>query len=372
MRSLFISDRSFSQREHAMLRRLEVGLVDEGVIVTRAVPESCLKLLEGGLSPGIGYSDTGWSIMRGFRANAVIQKLRGDMATASDTLSRTPVDIVHAWGEACWPLAIDVACELGAALALEVWSAASLAHIRETERRARRLTDSGCRGEWFAPDALVSEALRSRKASWTIRETAWGVHLPTEWNPPNAERTPTVAVICREKVDQSVAIALLTALADPRLVEAMIFIDSAAIDAQPELWRAADRLGLLDRLSVLDTLEAHRELILKVDALALPDPAGEHRSIMLDAMAQGVAVVTSSDSLIEDAIDTTTCLLVDSPAGWRDALLKALHPAERAHLGHSARGYISEKRLAHQHVRRVLDAYTALAPEPIAFRGFDS
>ena len=355
-----------------MLRRLEVGLVDEGVIVTRAVPDSCLKLLDGGLSAGIGYADSGWSLMRGFRANAVIQKLRGDASTAGETLARTPVDIVHAWGEGCWPLAIDVACELGAALALEVWSAASLDQIRETERRARRLTDGGCRGEWFAPDALMADAIRGRRAEWNIREAAWGVHLPSECSPPPAERTSTIAIICRERVDPDIGIALLTALADPRLADTMIFIDSAAIDAQPELWRTADRLGLLDRLSVLDTLEAHRDLILKVNALAMPDPAGEHRSILLDAMAQGVGVLTSPHPLIEDAIDGRTCVLVSSASAWRDAILRVLDPVERVRLSDSSRRYITERRLAHQHVKRVLDAYIALAPEPFAFRGLDN
>lgn len=357
-----------------MLRRLEVGLVDEGVIVTRAVPESCLKLLEGGLSPGIGYADSGWSLLRSFRAAAVIQKLTSDASTAGDTLARTPVDIVHAWGEECWPLAIDVACELGAALALEAWSAASLDRVRDLERRGKRLIENGCRCEWFAPDTPTADALRARRATWNIRETAWGVHLPAEQALRTREQgeSSTIAIICRERVDPAIGIGLLTALADPRLADAMIFVDAAAIDAQPELWGAADRLGLLGRLSVLDTLEAHRDLILKVDVLALPDPAGEHRSIMLDAMAQGVAVLTNPDPLIQDAIDARTCLHVTSPAAWKDALVRAVNPSERARLAQSARAYIAEQRLAHQHVRRVLDAYTALAPEPIAFRGVDT
>lgn len=374
MRSLIICDRSFAQREHAMLRRLEVGLVDEGVIVTRAVPQSCLRLLEGGLSAGIGYAETGWSLLRGFRANAVIQKLQGDNSPAGDTLARTPVDIVHAWGEQCWPLAIDVACELGASIALEVWSNASLDRMKDTERHARNLTQNDCRGEWFAADSLIADALRSRRAAWTIHDIPWGVHLPAEPIAPSLEhgRASAIGIIWREQVDTASGVGLLTALADESLGDTVIFIDSAAVDAQPELWRTADRLGLLDRLSVLDTLESHRDLILKVDVLALPDPAGEHRSIMLDAMAQGVAVVTSPDPLIADAIHDRTAVLVDSPEGWKAALSRVLQPAERHRLVASARAYISQNRLAHQHVRRVLDAYTALAPEPIAFRGLDT
>ena len=63
LRVLMMADRSFARREHAMLRRLEVGLIDEGVRVLRATPAGSPEEPTTGLAGTVSYDDRGlWAL----------------------------------------------------------------------------------------------------------------------------------------------------------------------------------------------------------------------------------------------------------------------------------------------------------------------
>jgi hypothetical protein len=111
MRILIIADDSFASRERAMLRRLEVGLADEGVRVVHAVPRSALRWHGAELSAQtVPYESRGMAISRPWRVRRLVETTRtlhnGD---------NPAFDLVHAFGHECWAFAAEVARQAGAA-----------------------------------------------------------------------------------------------------------------------------------------------------------------------------------------------------------------------------------------------------------------
>lgn len=78
------------------------------------------------------------------------------------------------------------------------------------------------------------------------------------------------------------------------------------------------RLGLTDRVSQVPNIDADRLPALQADALIVPEAVGEHRSIMLDAMASGVLVLAHEDPLVGMLRDgqTSLCVRHDSTNAW--------------------------------------------------------
>src|SRR5262245_54203201 len=116
MRILIIADESFAARERAMLSRLEVGLADESVRVIHAVPRRAAHWYHGEVySQAVTYQDRGLAISRGWRAQQIVHELEGLVDGEA-----TAVNVVHAFGLGCWPIAVELARLLGAGLAIEV------------------------------------------------------------------------------------------------------------------------------------------------------------------------------------------------------------------------------------------------------------
>ena len=373
MRALLICDRSFAAREHALLRRLEVGLLDEGVRITRSAPASHAHLLMLGPSATVPYEDRGLALTRRLRTAALVHELTDDSGPLSETMASLPIDVVHAFGEECWPTALGVASATGAALAVELWSGFALRESRSLEREAARFVAEGGRAVWLAPDAAIVHAAAHQGLTWPVRLAPWGVHASDEFiRDAPADGPLSLCAICRPNADPAALRAFLNGLdqasRDER--EILAFIDHAAIANEPELWRLADNLGLLRTLSAIENLEAQRELILHADALALPDPAGEHRSITLDAMARGMTVIAQPDPLNSDLIDGRTAWIVDQPTpdAWAALIRRVRDDREaQAALAVSARAYVREHHLASAHVREVIAAYQSIVAEPITF-----
>jgi len=168
-------------------------------------------------------------------------------------------------------------------------------------------------------------------------------------------------VMLVERGDSRTAIAALEALASVARdsPDLMLFLDIAD-GRTATLWRAARRLGLLERLSMVPELEGRREPALQMDALLLPDAEGVSHSLVLDAMACGLSVLASPDSLVETLIDGTTARLVVAPTKleWERAIRETVLNAERwSLLGASSREYVRANRSVSRHLSSVLEAY---------------
>lgn len=363
MRVLILADDFFASRERALLMRLEVGLADEGVRVIHAVPDT------RGEQPASVYSRTLTYSSHTLAATRPLAVKR--LARAVDALEEREdgIDIVHVFGGASWDFARDLAAELGAALALEVWRAGLIPRAR------------GMGGEaddpplLMAPDETIERALADGMAGeLTVRLAAWGVHAPPAVRSVLPEGRSITAMVVGSGQDAAAFAAALEGLGTvaQERGDLMIFCDAVAA-RKADLWKHARRLNLLDRLTLIEELEDRRDLLVEGDLLVLPEAKGEQRTVVLEAMAAGMVVVAAKDPMVSVLRDGHTCRLVagGGPAAWSAAVREILgSPTIAAALARQAHEFVRLHRRASDHVRGVLSAYAWLAgDDAIPFRG---
>lgn len=353
-----------------MLRRLEIGLVDEGCRVVRVAPEGASIEPATGLAGALSYPDAAWRVGPFSPARAIERALSQLQAFASDDDERS-VDVIHVLGHSAWSLALALAELTGADLVFEVPSRPALSEVQATERRAA----APCSAVWLAPDESMRSAVERLARRWPVRTGWWGVHVPPIESVSVRRSLPIESMCVLSSGDEpSAVMKLLSALArTPGIpVEPMIFLDARAVERHPEVWRHANALKLLPRLTVISNIESQRELVLRVDAMIQADCRGEHASLVLEAMASAMPVVSRADRLISIASDPSIAILVEEPSeqGWARALTALLGSvADSQALGLAARRYIQTNRLAHVQVRAALDAYAQfMEPAPIPMR----
>lgn len=375
MRVLMMADESFATREHAMLRRVEVGLMDDGVRVVRAVPDQAADPGKSTLATTVAYHDTNWRFVERAHARRLIREIslvEPPLAPAGADPADL-LDMVHAWGDACWSIAIDVAAATGAALAFELWSRESVKRIKATERRVAQ-TAPGVRGVWLAPNARLRAAADEQSPDWPVRGAYWGVHAGEHTHHQRRDDAPIGISIISSGRDETAIRPVLDALSRWSGREGLlIFLDDAAVRNHPGVWKHAQRLGLLDDISIIADMESRRDLILETDVLIVPDALGEIRSIILDAMCSGIVVVARTDPFVEVTAVPDIALLVETPTeeAWRTALDRVIDdPQEIDRIGAKARQGVVRDRPVHKQVESILAAYRGLTDnQPIAFPG---
>ncbi|MFI4872517.1 MAG: glycosyltransferase [Phycisphaerales bacterium JB061] len=346
MRVILLVDRDFAHRELRLIRKVAIGLVDAGWRTIVALPEDTTTQFDD--VPGVqvvGYRDRGVPWTRGLRARELADQLQ----TSADTPT-----IVHAFGSRGYGIAVDVAQQLGAALVLEV-------HARNAVPKAVAvLNDEADGGIAIAPcTTLVNALIAAGVPHASAREIPWGV----------SSREVTLE---REKAEV-LGIVLTGTGSDPQLWEAAVrglalvasrredFViladDTAALRAGVD--KLINSIGLSPLLSRIPRLEADRELVLRADIMLWPDHDGEHRSIVLDAMAWGVTVVASEDRDVPVLCNPAIAQLVSGdPTEWAGAVESLLaSEMNRQELGRRAHEYIAQNHRPSKHVAGLLDAY---------------
>lgn len=372
MRVVMLSDGSFARREHAMLRRVEVGLIDEGCRVVRVSPAGSPAEPTAGLAGTIQYDDAPW---RRWALSPVklIERQLEDVVGFGPRSETGATTVVHAWGDRCWRLAIELAGALGAEAALEVWSRAALETITAVERRRRGPMGRDLAAVWLAPDEAMLKEVKRRARRWPALATPWGVHAPTLTPREDSRPIESLCVLACASANRillDVLTALARASAEPD--RPMIFVDASAAAGRRDAWELAESLKLLPRLTFVPDMESRRDLILRSDVLINATGSGEHRSLILDAMAAGMIVIQRADPIIESASNPSLSFLVETPGApaWEVAIRNVLSdPSAARSRGRSAAEYIRTHRPAHKHIRAILDAYALLqGDKPIPIR----
>ncbi|MBL8999919.1 MAG: hypothetical protein JNK25_02140 [Phycisphaerae bacterium] len=373
MRVLILADELFASRERALLTRLEVGLADEGVRIVHAVPESLLEHTPGGaadlsgiFSRVITYTPSTLALTRPLNVRRLlrsIEKFIGDDG----------IDVVHAYGGGTWPLALDLAAAFEAAVVVEIWRAGLI-------DRARTLRTSDAEPPVFIVcDPALERAFADHPPSGrgpglasTVRMVPWGVLSPpaVRAGPPPG-RTLSAMLIGNGR-DAPAWEAALTGLAHAAQSREMLIFCDALAARRANVWAVARRLGLLDRLSLIDELEGRRDLLLAGDLLVLPEAHGEQRSVVLEAMATGMSVLASEDPVsgLLRRGETAVLAAKADAASWRRELASWMSdPEAAAALRESAHRYVRLHRRASDHVRGVLSVYEWLtSPNAIPIR----
>lgn len=423
MRALLLMGPQIARRERRLLARLGVGLADEGVGVVRAIPRSAPLLAGepvGMFESRVVYADSGLPFTLGLRSRVLAARV-----AQSGPPDQPSVQIVHCWGERTWSMGRLVARELRAALVLELWRtglAARAARLANAgvprgsgERRAAR-----ARFMVLAADPAIADECAAAGLAGCVQRVDWGTHpdemargehtahpAGTHIGAPGAD--PLAATAPPQghagSIGPPCSVVLLTparaptpadaaairgalgglAVAARAIPELLIFADADALGRTP-IWRWAGEAGLHERFTLLADLEGQRALALRCDAVVMPCAAGEQRSFVLDAMADGVLVLAARDAA-NAALTSETALLVAPTPGragrlsigsgtgsdgggtnwagahaWADALVGLLTDRARAAaLRESARRVVLANRRASGHVRAVVDVYEQLA-----------
>ncbi len=382
MRALIIADQSFAARERLMLSRLEVGLADEGVRVVRAQPsdsppppegfsDRLLYEPQGALTSLLGFLPAGEWFAR-IDARSEARRLLERVAALALPGREGPIDIVHAWGEGCWPLAVELSRLCGAGLALEVWSAHLAQSLHVVEQHLKEGRESADL-VWLAPTASIRGAVMRSRAEAPCRLASWGVHVsgePSAWRKADAPASFVVISSGREPDSDIAAITGLAAAvrAEPNV---LVFLDSAGVKSHHRVWAAAKSSGLLDRMSVIPDIEGRRELVLMADVLIQPEGGMGERSIVLDSMAAGMTVIARRDPYADALVEDRTAIIVDdrTAAGWEKAVHRVLaDPPAAKRIGAAARDFLRRERTVSAHVAQIIAAYESIRErEPLPF-----
>lgn len=363
MRVVIAADSRFASREQSMLSRLEVGLADEGVRVVQALPQGVEADQGSVLLQSVHYEQVGLPLSRRWRAARAAKAI-----LATDAAN--PPEIVHVFGGSIWALGRAIAQELGAALVLEAWRAGLTPQVRSIREAARAPIPTLV----LAPDAQLADYLRREAPGLPVRDTRWGVHSPPEPRQVLQGGRAWSMMIAGAGLDRRAYVAAFEAIADIVRARADILVFADAVAARrAELWQLAARLGIRDRLSLVDEMDANRELVLRGDVLILPEARGEQRTLVLEAMGVGMPVVAAADPVNGSLIDRRSALLVPvgDSAAWAAALSRLLDdPSLLAQITASAHHYVREEHRPSVQVRGVLEAYEAVAGKaPIPFPG---
>lgn len=289
---MILADEDFASRERGMLARLEVGLVSEGLRVLHAVPDTLPELLDGRVfSQAIGYAPRG--------PLPPISRRAKDLARGA--LHAAPGDgiaVVHVFGGEAWRMGFEVAGLLGAAVVLEVFAARQADALSAAHFDA--LSD---RVVVCVPGVGLERRCLRKLDSRHLRLVRWGVH------PEGTQRAQRLAAGDRPAVllagtgaDAQAWGHALESLSRVRLdgdQPPLIFADADAAH-RAHLRQVVERLALAEHVSFVPLVEARREPVLAVDALVMPDALHQHRSLVLDAHAQGLLVAAASDPVIDE------------------------------------------------------------------------
>jgi len=368
MRAVILTDLSFVTRESLMLHRLEVGLAGEGVMVDLVAPDAAEDVAH----------DTVYARAHSYPTNRVFKPLPDLRAGRVASLvsqpdergaEPRPVDVVHVFGEEAWGIAKRLPAPrlLDCALAVEVWR---LGIVHRAAQLVSTL-DQPERSVLLAPDQAIVEALEKESPPCPVRLAPWGVHAPPSSHAPILKGRDTPVVILASGEDRPACVRCLEGLCGVAASQRIMIVTDDGLATRTDAWSIARRAGALERLTVVPNLEVQRELVTDGGILVLCEPRGEHRSLVLDAMASGMAVLARPDPAVSflQAGENMRPVSRGTADEWTNSLKVLLsEPQAASALGKAAREFVCGQRRASAYVASVLDAYEQLTsrnPIPI-------
>jgi glycosyltransferase involved in cell wall biosynthesis len=340
--------------EHPTLNRLSIGLIGEGVQLTRIVPEQLSPQVAAEGEQRVALAARLLAPMR------VLPWLRRNRCTRlAEAMEKSRPDVFYAIGEQTWGLALDIGRFMERPVVIDVWSAQQVRKVP----RPRRNTPIAA---YIASTHTMADALRERLGSDLVCHVPTGVAIPTEGRLVLAEAERSIAlVIIGRGHDVPAYRALLSGLS--RVVNEMpqtqVFLELAG-PKEHEIWQHARRLELLGNISGITDAAQHRSLLTHCDMLLMPERFGEMRSLVLEAMAYGLPVVMSHDPVLDMLVDGETAAVVSGlDAGeWARTLRRLLSEPETAReIGRAARTRIEQRHRSTVQVEQLLETFQRVA-----------
>ncbi|MEX2672371.1 MAG: glycosyltransferase family 4 protein [Phycisphaeraceae bacterium] len=360
MKAALLADRSWLMGELATLRRLVVGLVDDQVRVVRVVPEDIGVAQDDALAITSTELHYRWSPWRWIRDWA-LRQLR-------ENLREAEVDVLHVLDGSLCAAGMQLGQQLNIPVICSVWSQQEIDQLP--------MPPADVTLAIAAPTRALTERCRRRLSGSgaVVEYIPAGVYRSTsEQSPPLADPSQTLScVVAGDGRLDAMYAGLLEAMAEVRdqLAHAVYFLHSVSSD-QHRLWQMAERLKLLDQVSLVPHEPGSRQLLVQADVVIQPQPLGQVRTLVLEAMAAGRPVIATLDPMLDYLIDQRTAKLLQEPTAddWT-SVLKALveQPAAFVELGQTAREYVGQHHSAGRYVEHTLTLYRRLAAKPLPFR----
>ncbi len=349
-----------------MLSRLAIGLADEGIGISWSVPESLAARISNSLLvPIIAHQEPRLGLSVKQRARNLCERL-------TEKTGGLP-DIVHLYGGSAARLAAEVVRLSGAIPAFELWRPHLEATTRATINHslgppASHMTESPNRPALLTvPTDPIRQRVVDLFPEAEVRRIRWGVHAHEE--SLNTEPDTTCLLLIGPGRDSRAWVAAFRAAVRVLKDKDRFFLFAdAGVTRRLKVWKYARAAGVLDRLSLIDETALSRDLLLGVDMLLYSDARGESRSVLLQAMASGVAVVAAADPLADSLIDGKTARLVadTTETQWVEAIEHvAGDPAMRRRLVGSAMDYAKQEHRATRQIVSLIDCYERVAGDPI-------
>lgn len=364
MHVVMIIDEERLAHEGPMLDRIGAGLIDEGIEVSRIVPDDLSAEQAEQIVSDVAFTaqlETPMSVppwMRRVRAERL----------AADLVSAAP-DVIQVVGRGAWKVGFELAREIDRPLAIDVWSLG-------LARRAPRGRSAARVGAYLVPTKPIAKAVRQRRVDRELVSLIpLGVIVPAQSRKVLANTSEQIALaIIGSGRDVAAYRALLTGLA--RLVrdfpQLHICLELRGPHAH-HIWRHAQHLELLGHISAIPDAAPHAPLIASCDVLVIPERFGEIRSLVLETMAAGVPIIASEDPAFDALVSGETATIVRQPtaAQWATELRRLFLQPERAReLGAAGRNLVT----AHHRVQDQIAALVAtfrkvLSGDVYAFAG---
>ncbi len=217
-----------------------------------------------------------------------------------------------------------------------------------------------------SPPAATPQKPSASPAHAPAAASPRGAHTP-QTNPPHSliQSAQSQQQFSPPANPGAVAAALEgLSLATRRHEDLLIFLDAVAVNKSHDVWKRLRSQQTLDRVSLMPDLESRREPALRADLFIRPEESAEHRSVVLDAMAAGMCVISHTDPVVEALKPDQTCIMCNEPTalGWEHAILRALDEPHRARtIGTNAQQYIRESQSVSKQANALMDAYEDLA-----------
>jgi len=360
MRVLILVDARFAVHERALIERVIVGLAQEGVQTQVVLPKD-RHLEESGfdlLSEPIWYADRGLALTQRIRANQVARFVIKEQTTKESDQSAGVIDIVHVFGGSAWPMGRELARILGAGVVFDVWRAGLI-----DSARALHLNEAD-RALFLVPEKSFEASLTKGGLGQQVQLAQWGAQVPPEPSQIFREGKMSSIVLMSSGRQKEQCIAAFDGIADSieRFPDTMIFANLEVVE-RAGLWaRVLDR-ELENRFTIIDRSEDRRDLLLRCDMMVYPDTLHEERTLLLDAMGTGIAIVAGNDQYIAPIHDSPGVCVVERPgrSDWADRLTRCLSDIESTRKGGlEAREYVVKNRRVAQYITSILDAYQGL------------
>jgi hypothetical protein len=358
MQVALITDNTWLDEELGQFKHLIVGMLDENVRVVQVVPEGTDDEYLSAFGQKLFYGHFGRLPLRRWFLKKITPKL-----------NEMNVTLLHALNSRCWRGSADMARKLDLPLVLSLASGTELDLAAKLHKQEPTL-----RIGWLAATEPLARGLRDRIGPETAVQTVRiGVHLPEKPNfeiHPPQEHIPCLIVTGNGTFDAAydhLFLGLAHVIAKHHQLQ--VFLDVQG-HYQHRFWNAAKKRSLLGNVSFVPHRLGHRDLMLHADMLVAPQATGDARSLMLQAMAQGIPIVAQIDPWLDYLIDNQTARLIDKPDAlqWCDTICELLDDRLlMQHISRRSREWIDEHHVPAEQVQEIMSFYRKISGESIPF-----